>query len=219
MKIIKSLRKTMSLKVDETWKLIVSAPFFISKEKIEEFIEKNKEWIENKKSEVMETIKKFTENEKFYFFWQEYELLFDNENENIYYDGMNFFLHKKHKNNVKEKFLSFYKKEARKYIENRLKEISSINDIPFNKLRITSAKTRWWSCTSAKNLNFSFRLIMSPVKTIDYVIVHEIAHLTYMNHSKNFWWLVDSMYRKIYPLDYKIEKKWLKDNWNKLMYL
>jgi predicted metal-dependent hydrolase len=106
---------------------------------------------------------------------------------------MYFYLDKKYKKTADVLFSNFYKKEARKYIEKRIYEIAKQNDLEFNTLKITSAKTRWGSCTSKRNINFSYRLIMAPIKTIDYVIVHELAHLTEMNHSKKFWTLVEKM--------------------------
>jgi predicted metal-dependent hydrolase len=126
-------------------------------------------------------------------------LIFDEENNNIYFDGLNFYLHKKHKNIVKEKLIIFYKLEAKKHIEKRAIEIAQINNLKFNTLKITSAKTRWGSCTSKQNVNFSYRLILAPMKTIDYVIIHELAHLKEMNHSKKFWLLVDNMSKSLYP--------------------
>ena len=131
---------------------------------------------------------------------------------------MNFYLDKKYKNDANILFANFYKKEARKYIEVRINEIAEKNNLKFNNLKITSAKTRWGSCTSQKNINFSYRLAMAPIKTIDYVIVHELAHLKNMNHSKKFWVLVEKMMTGLYPWDYKIYKKWLDDNWNKLIF-
>jgi predicted metal-dependent hydrolase len=218
MKIIKSFRKTLSMKMDETGKLIVKVPYFVNKKTIEDFINKNKSWIEEKKQNVLERFREFKEWEKFFFFWEEYGLIFDEENNNIYFDGLNFYLHKKHKNIVKEKLIIFYKLEAKKHIEKRAIEIAQINNLKFNTLKITSAKTRWGSCTSKQNVNFSYRLILAPMKTIDYVIIHELAHLKEMNHSKKFWLLVDNMSKSLYPWDYKNYKKWLGENWNKLMY-
>ncbi len=57
----------------------------------------------------------------------------------------------------------------------------------YNSVKITSAKTRWGSCTSKQHLNFSYRLIMTPRDCIDYVIIHELCHLRQMNHSTKFW--------------------------------
>ncbi len=210
MKVIKSFRKTLTMTVDKTWELIVKAPIFVSKKKIEKFVLKNKTWVEEQKYKIVERIKKFNEWEKFYFFWEEYELKFSWDYKEIYFDGMNFYLSKDYKKEAQKFFEKFYKKEAKKYLKNRLDEIANKYNLEYNVLKITSAKTRWGSCTSKRNINFSFRLIMAPLKTIDYVIVHELAHLTHMNHSKDFWLEVDIMMTWLFPWDYKIHKDWLK---------
>lgn len=101
------------------------------------------------------------------------------------------------------------KKLAKDYIPTRTQEFAFKFWLNFNSIKITSAKTRWWSCTSKKNLNFSFRLMDTPQKVIDYVIIHELAHLKHMNHSKNFWKEVEYMMP-----DYKNHELWLKKNWN-----
>ena len=79
------------------------------------------------------------------------------------------------------------------------KEIKSVN-LKYN-------KSNWGSCSSATNLNFSTRLLFAPKPVIDYVIIHELAHLYEMNHSSKFWNIVS----QIMP-DYKEKEEWLKIN-------
>jgi len=74
-----------------------------------------------------------------------------------------------------------------------------------NSLKINSAKTRWGSCSSKANLNFSWMLMMADDEVIDYIVVHELAHLRQMNHSPQFWEIVEK-----YIPDYKERKKRLK---------
>ena len=74
-------------------------------------------------------------------------------------------------------------------------------------MKINSARRRWGSCTSKKNLNFTFRLVLTPPEIIDYVICHELAHLKEMNHSSAFWKEVEKM-----DIDYKKHDRWLKEN-------
>ena len=107
--------------------------------------------------------------------------------------------------------LQILKNKAKKYIPNRVEYLANKLGFKYNYIKITSAKTRWGSCTSKKNLNFSFYLIWAPKKVIDYVIIHELSHLIEMNHSKNFWNLV-----KKNNLNYKEYEKWLNNNWNTL---
>jgi hypothetical protein len=77
----------------------------------------------------------------------------------------------------------------------------------YQKIRLSSARTRWGSCSARGTLSFTWRLIMSPPEIIDYVVIHELAHTIHHNHSPQFWGLVGS----ILP-DYAEKRKWLKHN-------
>jgi len=63
-------------------------------------------------------------------------------------------------------------------------------DLKWNKLAIRNTVSRWGSCSSKKNLNFSYKILFLTPPQQDYLIVHELCHLKEMNHSKNFWDLV-----------------------------
>ncbi|MEM9063040.1 MAG: SprT family zinc-dependent metalloprotease [Pseudomonadota bacterium] len=86
---------------------------------------------------------------------------------------------------------------ARSYARKLGKRINSIS------LRDTTS--RWGSCSSARNLSFSWRLAMAPVEVQDYVAAHEAAHLVEMNHSARYWSVLES----IMP-DYADHRAWLK---------
>ncbi len=75
-------------------------------------------------------------------------------------------------------------------------------------IKLKYNKTNWGSCSTNKNINLSTRLLFAPDEVIDYVIIHELAHLVEMNHSARFWKLVSD----VMP-NYKLQEKWLKDNW------
>lgn len=81
----------------------------------------------------------------------------------------------------------------------------------YSRIRIGNQKTRWGSCSSKGTLSFNWRLMLAPPAILDYVIVHELCHLTYMNHSGDFWECVAA----ILP-DYKEKRKWLKEHGNEL---
>lgn len=104
---------------------------------------------------------------------------------------------------------NWYKQQARKIILERVYLYSKRFEQKFNSVDVgrVAAKTRWGSCSSEKHLNFNWKLIMAPLETIDYVVVHEIAHLTELNHSRAFWENV----RKMHPL-YRSPRTWLKRN-------
>lgn len=73
-------------------------------------------------------------------------------------------------------------------------------------LRVKDVKTRWGSCSSLGNLNYNWRLIMAPENVFDYICAHEVAHLVHMNHSKDFWNLVQQLVTKDVI---QHSKKWL----------
>lgn len=213
-KIIKQKRKTLSLKVDNDWQVIVKVPNYASKKNILDFLEKYKDWILEKQELVSKNTQKFEIWEKFLFFWEYFELKFD-EKKKFFFDEKNFYTNLEKSEEIKKNFIKFYKKEAKKYIVDKTIEFSKILWLEFKEIKINSAKTRWWSCNSKKNINFSFRLILAPKSSIDYVIIHELSHLKEMNHSRQFWNLVDSYCRQIWIWDYKKEQKWLKENYLK----
>jgi predicted metal-dependent hydrolase len=82
----------------------------------------------------------------------------------------------------------------------------------YKKIGITSAQTRWGSCSANGSLNFSWRLILAPMEAVDYVVVHELVHTVHHNHSRRFWQKVG----KIMP-DYKERRKWLRKNGQRLI--
>jgi len=103
-------------------------------------------------------------------------------------------------------FTTWYKKQARKVLTGRVKFFANKYDFKVRKIRISSARTRWGSCSQKGTLSYTWRLVMAPSNVIDYVVVHELCHLKEMNHSKAFWLQVEA----ILP-DYKQRRKWLKD--------
>ncbi|MBL4730823.1 MAG: M48 family metallopeptidase [Sulfurimonas sp.] len=102
----------------------------------------------------------------------------------------------KSKINSKEKTLKyydiFYKQKALEYITPRVEYFAKIMDFSYQEIKYRKMKRRWGSCSSQKVLSFNTELIKIKKDFIDYVIVHELAHLKYMNHSVNFHALVDS---------------------------
>ena len=99
----------------------------------------------------------------------------------------------------------WYRQQAERLIKQRADELCSQLGVSYGRVTIRGAKTRWGSCSQKGNLNFNWKLMMAPEPVIDYVIIHELAHLKEMNHSKNFWKLVAEHCPK-----WRNHKKWLK---------
>ena len=104
-----------------------------------------------------------------------------------------------------ESQVRFLKKQARAYFTELCERYSALMGLSYNRISITSAKTRFGSCSSNKNISFSYFLMLYPEAAREYVVVHELAHLREMNHSPKFYAIVGK-----YMPDYKERKKLLK---------
>ncbi len=111
------------------------------------------------------------------------------------------------KKKIDEKKISELTIKAKKYFPGRVEYFSQKLDVSYGHVTIRHQKTRWGSCSTRGNLNFNCLLMLTPKYVQDYVIVHELAHRKAMNHSSDFWEIVES----VIP-DYKKAKRWLREN-------
>ncbi len=116
-------------------------------------------------------------------------------------------LHAKDPEMAREQLKSFLTEQARQRVEERLTHFAPLVGRAPGRVSIRDQKTRWGSCSSQKNLNFNYKLIMAPPGALDYVVVHELCHLFEFNHSKQFWARVER-----HMPDYSYWKTWLKQN-------
>lgn len=169
--LIRSTRKTLALQIDARGYLIVRAPMRYPESKMVEFIESKITWIKkHQEGKRLQMIREESEKGCYRLFWEKHLLEWKNTDE----------------------IILIYKNSLRKYLDTRISELAFGKTMKrkIAKIRISSARTRWGSCSSQGNLSFSYRLALYPKTAIDAVIIHELAHLTHANHSKNFWDLV-----------------------------
>ena len=215
-KIIRTSRKTIALIVEPDGSLVVRAPKRVSDREIERLVKHKEKWIKTKLKEI-ERIrvylkpKEFVDGENFWYLGKTYPLKIVNDLQPPLALGRKFYLDKSAIPHARELFTEWYRERAREEVTRRADYYAQRYELPYRRIRITSARTRWGSCSSTGNLNFTWRLVMAPPKVIDYVVAHEVAHLKIKNHSKSFWRQVE----RIMP-DYKRPKVWLKDNGNQL---
>ena len=81
---------------------------------------------------------------------------------------------------------------AKRIFPERTAYFASRMDVDYGRITIREQKTRWGSCSSKGNLNFNWKLVLLAPELLDYVVVHELAHRREMNHSKNFWKIVEA---------------------------
>lgn len=215
--VIRSERKSFRIEV-KNGKINVMAPLWAKKEDIDSMVQRNSNWIITKLDQYKNdpVIKKeFVTGEMFLFLGEEYPLIVeDNPSYALKFHDKAFYLASDCRENATEYFTQFYKQKAKKIIAPRTIEISKQLEIEINVVKITSAQRRWGSCSAKGNVNFSFRLILAPPKTIDSVIVHELAHRFEMNHSSKFYDIV----KQIMP-DHREYDSWLKKNNQKMLWI
>ena len=209
--LIKKSKKTLSLKISENG-LVVSAPLFMSEKKINQIVFSKIKWIK-KKLELIEPQKNklFIKNRaSFDLLGKEIKItLLDGNNKIEWVDENNlkiFFKDQDDQKKLKTFFIKWLKEIALDYFSQRAYEISKLYAIPSNSILLSNAKSRWGTCNSKTEVRINWRLIQADPYVVDYVICHEFAHLTHMNHSRNFWNLVE----KLCP-NYKLAENYLKN--------
>ena len=106
---------------------------------------------------------------------------------------------------IKLLVIQIYRRLARIYLTERVTYFVGMMGVLPAAVKVNGARTRWGSCSAKKSVNFSWRLVLADDAVIDYVVVHELAHITQMNHSERFWSTVEG----VLP-DYKERQKRLK---------
>jgi len=207
-----SKRKSISIQIEKNGDVIVKAPKRVSKKFINDFIISKKDWVEKNVKKVLESRKnvkkEFKDGEIFMYLGSKIELkLIDKKFKFVKFDEINFFISKENSKNAKTLLYRFYRKKAKEVITDRVNFYVDKHNFKINNLKISSAKTRWGSCSFKNNININWKLIFADTSIMDYVIIHELSHTIEHNHSKNFWNFVE----KIIP-DYKEKRLWLKKN-------
>lgn len=108
---------------------------------------------------------------------------------------------------LRESEMDELRKSAKRIVLPRVEYYASLMGVSYNRIAIRLQKTRFGSCSGKGNLNFNALIALMPSEIVDYVIVHELAHIKEMNHSAAFWNEVGT-----YIPDYKKRRDWLKEN-------
>ena len=190
----------------------LTVPVNFNEANLHNFLQNKKNWI----TKTYEYYKKFNANfgkkydDKFYLYYlgQKYrvDIAKDVINNAIISSSINkITFHVLNKKNYKKYIKNWYLTQTSIIINERIKILSTLMNVKYTKIKIKDNSTRWGSCSSKGNLNFSLYLVAFPMSIIDYVIIHELAHLKEFNHSKKFWEIVMNM-----DHDYKEKISYLK---------
>ena len=213
-------KKTVSFRIINQ-EVEISAPKFLSDREIYNLVEIKINWIKNKlaleKLNIVSIKRKYENGDKFLYLGSEYSLKIKKSyNDNIYVKDKYLIVEVKNvlaKNNIKNIIKNWYIFESKKYLTKTNTYYEILIGVKSNKLLFGQYKSKWGSCNSEKTISYDWRIIMAPYEVIHYLIIHELCHIKYPNHSIYFWKYVEK-----YMINYKIQKKWLKNNSNKLIF-
>ncbi|MGL5381469.1 M48 family metallopeptidase [Clostridium sp.] len=204
--------KNMILKVKPDGTIHLSVPYGLKDEIIDDFIKRKREWIEDSLKNVLDKNKRTTNismdnGEVHYYLGKPYILkVISALKEEVKIEGEDLVLYTRYIDNKEKKALLlnyWYKNQAREIFNKYILMYSKILNKNVNKVAIKSMKTRWGSCSVQKrNISLNLELIKKPLECIEYVVLHEIAHIEHPNHSKDFW-----NYVGVYMPNYKEIKK------------
>ena len=214
--VVYSKRKTVSITVERDRSVVVRAPVGTSDEQIERLVREKGFWIYEKTKHKQKyspagAAKEFIAGASIPYLGQHYRLdVISRSFDGVLFDDK-FVISKRSARRASDLFKTWYLEQAEKTILPLVRDYGSKTGAEYNSVRVVDLKYRWGSCTPKNNLNFNWRLIKAPIRVIEYVIVHELAHLLEPNHTDRFWQIV-----KTQIPDYVRAKLWLKENGNLL---
>lgn len=156
----------------------------------------------------------FESGERFPFFGEDRELVIEPRQRHEV-DEASIRLRKSavEQSSVKQVLENFYRSRAREYLTDRTDHYAERMGVEYKKLELRNQRTRWGSCSTGGTISLNWRLIMAPPEVVDYLVVHELAHLTEQHHGREFWQLVGE-----HVPNYKERAEWLERNSVRLIF-
>jgi len=193
------------LSFDNEGNLIIKSPK-VSQRYIEQLLLKKSDWINRSREKLLQKKGKaldFSQQVELYYQGKAYPLrlieqtkkrttlLFDQEVFLLYYHHYDEVLFQKHVDN-------FYKEEAKQFVPFLVEKWSKQMDLTPTNIRFRKTKRQWGSCSGKNVLSFNTMMMKLPQDVIQYIVIHELAHIQHKHHQKSFWKLVEK-----YIPDYK----------------
>lgn len=161
-RIIRSDRRTMAIQVNSEGEVVFRIPQNLPEKEVKGVLDSHRSWIVNKVCQRKERERIRKQKRREYSEVPDWSSITDTE-----------------------------KRQIRQAFEKRAEYYSNLMGVTYGNITIRNQKTRWGSCSGRGNLNFNYRLYYMPEELMDYVVVHELAHRIHMNHSAEFWNVVE----------------------------
>jgi predicted metal-dependent hydrolase len=190
-------RKTLTITVERDRKVIVHAPEGTSEEEVRQVVVSKRQWILMKLRHPQKYQdrphppgKEVVNGESAPYLGRDYRIeITETASGEIEFSGL-FLVPAAHQAKRREVLRDWYIARAKEKILARVEQHARELGVKFAAAKIVDNRYRWGSCTVNRNVNFNWRLIKAPMFVIDYVIVHELAHLIEANHTARFWSIV-----------------------------
>ncbi|MDR0532064.1 MAG: M48 family metallopeptidase [Oscillospiraceae bacterium] len=204
--LVRSRRKTLALTFDREGRLVARAPMKLSEREIRAFIQKKAGWIARAQEQIRAAQPvKFTLS----------------QGDNILLFGISYEIRRAQADAITARehtllipadwdlndFADWMKEQLKKTLPRRVEFYADQMGVRAASWKLSGARRRWGSCGPGGTLNFAWRLAMCPPEVIDYVVVHELAHLTHRDHSAAFWQRVAD-----FMPEYQRHRDWLKQH-------
>ncbi len=212
-------KRTASIQVSPTNEVSIIIPKDLPADKIKSLVRRKTPWILskikfNKEVRYPHKPKEFVSGEAFQYLGRNYRLkVISGEDEGVELKNgrLNIRISDGNGGSCDEKLkrllTDWYVVKAEKKLKERIVRYAERLGVTFNGIKIKELKRQWGSCSKKGDLVFNWRIIIAPIAIVDYVIVHELCHRRYHDHSKEFWNLMQRVMS-----DYRIRKEWLRVN-------
>lgn len=215
-------RKTMSIEVETTGEVTVIAPVGTFTDDVVEKVRSRAGWIVSKQYEskfINDTKinREAVSGESYMYLGRNYclDVILDEKLDTItvkLFQGK-FVLstYTRDEDLIKNAMENWYREKTLAKVKERIEYYKSYFNDEVTDVKVKEQKKRWASCTSKNKLLFNWRCVMAPAFVLDYIVVHEMCHMEYKNHSKDFWNRVCT----VMP-DYDSRRTWLRNNGMKM---
>lgn len=207
--IVRSHRRSLSLSINKHGELIVRAPKRLSLDHIMRYIKEKEQWIISKQKEIESRLsinKDVINYNEILFLGKKYKIKYSNAIKKIELVEDGLLVPAKYTNEIAPRLKKWLHSMASKILCERIEYLASVMQVDYASVTICNNKTRWGSCDSSRNIKLNLRLVSLPHKIIDFVIIHELAHIIEFNHSKDFYKIIS-----LVQPSYKLQQKNLKE--------
>lgn len=205
-----SRRKGIRITIERDRSVVVMAPEGTSAEIIEQVVVSQQKKIQQKVNHAQKypdprPISEFVSGESLLFLGRTYPLtVTDETTEGVHFDD-HFYISRQNQQQANILLRNWYQQQAREWLTPKIEQYAICLGVAYKQIRVTDLRYRWGSCTPQNNLHFNWRLIKAPMRVVEYIIVHELAHLLEPNHTPAFWNIV-----AVQLPHYEKAKEWLK---------